>query len=184
MTRFSRRNSFHASPIQRESVVAFSLVEVCVALGIVTFCMLSLLGLLPVGLRQERQSFDQIRAAHILGAVSDEFQGLTREPDGTAASPAQTRFGLSLPAPGASALDSSFYLDEEAEVVTAGSSSSAYVVHYSIISPDTTGGVFSPYKIRVIVAWPGAAEFSGNGASLVLNKATGSIEATLEVNSL
>ncbi len=47
--------------------------EACIAIGLVRFCLVALLGLFQVGLTQERQAVDQVQAAHILAAVSDEF---------------------------------------------------------------------------------------------------------------
>ena len=51
---------------------AFSLVEVCLALGIVSFALLSVVGLMPVGLSAMRQAMDQTTEAQIARTISGE----------------------------------------------------------------------------------------------------------------
>lgn len=53
---------------------AFSLVEVTMALGLVSFCLVAMLGVLPVGLMQERKSSDQMSAMHVLATMKSDFQ--------------------------------------------------------------------------------------------------------------
>lgn len=48
---------------------AFSLVEIVLAIGIVAFALMAVVGLLPVGLRLAGDSEDETRAANILNAV-------------------------------------------------------------------------------------------------------------------
>src|SRR5690606_36990460 len=43
---------------------AFSLVEVALSLGLVSFCLLSVIGLLPIGLQSVRSTSDQAAAAN------------------------------------------------------------------------------------------------------------------------
>jgi uncharacterized protein (TIGR02598 family) len=50
----------------------FSLVEVSIALGIVSIALLSVLGLMPVGLSTMRQAMDQTTEAQILRRISGE----------------------------------------------------------------------------------------------------------------
>lgn len=52
----------------------FSLVEVTMAMGLVAFCLVAMLGVLPVGLAQERRSLDQLTASQVLAAVGNDFQ--------------------------------------------------------------------------------------------------------------
>lgn len=50
----------------------FSLVEVTLALGVVSFALLAILGILPTGLSSLRQSMNQVVEAHILLAISGQ----------------------------------------------------------------------------------------------------------------
>ncbi len=58
---------------------AFSLIEVTLAIGIVAFAMIPLLGLVPVGLNAAQNSMRQTANTHILNQVSS---GLDRLPFG------------------------------------------------------------------------------------------------------
>lgn len=53
---------------------AFSLVEVTLALGIVTFALVGVVGVLPTALSSGRQSFDQNRAAAIANTLFASFR--------------------------------------------------------------------------------------------------------------
>ena len=53
---------------------AFSLVEVTLALGIVTFGLVGVVGVLPTALASGRQSFDQNRAAAIANTIFTSFR--------------------------------------------------------------------------------------------------------------
>jgi len=52
----------------------FSLVEVTIAIGLMSFCLVAMLGVLPVGLSQERKSSDQMASLQALTAVVSDFQ--------------------------------------------------------------------------------------------------------------
>lgn len=57
-----------------KSFAAFSLVEVTIAVGLMAFCLVAMLGVMPVGLMQERGSADKIAAMQVLTAVESDFQ--------------------------------------------------------------------------------------------------------------
>lgn len=61
-------------PKQKSATRAFSLVEVTLALGIVGFGMVSVMGLLPVGLTTFRDAMDRSVSAQIVQAVLNEYQ--------------------------------------------------------------------------------------------------------------
>jgi uncharacterized protein (TIGR02598 family) len=53
----------------------FSLVEVVVAIGIVAFGMLAVVGLLPTGLKIARNSAEQAQAANLVAALAESVRG-------------------------------------------------------------------------------------------------------------
>jgi Tfp pilus assembly protein PilV len=55
----------------------FSLVEVAVAIGIVAFAMIPLVGLLPTGLKIARNSAEQAQAANLVQALAESVRGAT-----------------------------------------------------------------------------------------------------------
>lgn len=54
---------------------AFSLVEVTISIGILAFCVLAVVGLLPVGLKSIQNANEQAAAAQILTALADNLRG-------------------------------------------------------------------------------------------------------------
>jgi type II secretory pathway pseudopilin PulG len=68
--------SHHQSP-------GFSLVEVTVAIGIMAFCLLGVVGLLPTGLKSIKNANEQAGAANVLGGIADALRNAVST-DGTA----------------------------------------------------------------------------------------------------
>jgi len=70
--------------LRNRSIAAFSLVEVTLALGIAAFCLIAVLGLVPVGVQTNRNATSQTFATNILsGVVSD----IRASPKGSTATP-------------------------------------------------------------------------------------------------
>jgi uncharacterized protein (TIGR02598 family) len=69
--------------LSSRSIAAFSLVEVTLALGIAGFCLIAVLGLVPVGVQTNRNATSQTAATNILSNVVSDIraslpgQGLT-----------------------------------------------------------------------------------------------------------
>jgi len=53
---------------------AFSLVEVVLALGLVSFALIAVLGLLPVGLRAVKDASEQAGAANVLNSIAEALR--------------------------------------------------------------------------------------------------------------
>jgi uncharacterized protein (TIGR02598 family) len=51
------------------NAVAFSLVEVVLALGVASFCLIAILGLMPVGVQTNRNATSQTAATNIMAAI-------------------------------------------------------------------------------------------------------------------
>ena len=58
----------------QRSTTAFSLVEVTLALGVAGFCLIAVMGLLPVGVQTQRASVQQTTANDILSAVVSDIR--------------------------------------------------------------------------------------------------------------
>lgn len=58
--------------LQSLKVRAFSLVEVVLAIGVISFCLLAVLGLMPVGLSTMRQAMDATIETQIVRQISGE----------------------------------------------------------------------------------------------------------------
>jgi uncharacterized protein (TIGR02598 family) len=64
-----------ASSNTRSARSAFTLIEVSLALGVASFCLLSVFGLVPVGLAANQNSAQQTAAAGIATAISADLRG-------------------------------------------------------------------------------------------------------------
>ena len=56
------------------SIAAFSLVEVTLALGIAAFCLIAILGLVPVGVQTNRNATSQTTATNILSSIVSDIR--------------------------------------------------------------------------------------------------------------
>jgi len=62
---------------------AFSLVEVAMAVGIVSFCLLPIVGLVPIGLKSFKNANDQSAASNAVNLLSDALRNATTNGSGT-----------------------------------------------------------------------------------------------------
>ncbi len=141
----------------------FTLVEVVLALGIIGFAILAILGILPVGLNTGRSAQDETRAAQIAQTIIESI-----------ASQAPSQFtGVSLPlSSGNASLDLSqststpaapaakLYADNDAQLSQANTAAATYAVN--ILTNNAPTGFDSGYanEVTVNVAWPAAAPTS------------------------
>jgi type II secretory pathway pseudopilin PulG len=65
-------------------VVAFSLVEITLALGVAAFCLLAVLGLFAAGFQTQQASIQQTTANQILSQVASSLRAAVRYPPGLA----------------------------------------------------------------------------------------------------
>ena len=63
---------------------AFSLAEVAIALGVAAFCLVAVLGMLPVGLKTQQASVNQTVANAIMSQIVDDLRADVRLPPGQA----------------------------------------------------------------------------------------------------
>ena len=57
-------------PVSRARGAGFSLVEVVLSLGVIAFALVAILGVFPTGLRANRASISDTRAAEVLNAIT------------------------------------------------------------------------------------------------------------------
>jgi len=59
-------------------VAAFSLVEVTLALGIAAFCLIAVMGIIPVGVQTNRNATSQTAATNVIAAVVADLRATPR----------------------------------------------------------------------------------------------------------
>jgi uncharacterized protein (TIGR02598 family) len=142
-------------------VSAFSLVEVVLALGVTTFCLIALVGLLSVGLTHNRGTLEQAGATAVLSAaVSDLYATPRTAPPGKAASSVQ--FNITIPAnPVAAATPvTTLYFSGTGQWSTAIQAGSAYRLTVTPIvssAPGTTSPTRMATMMDLKATWPAAA---------------------------
>jgi type II secretory pathway pseudopilin PulG len=66
------------------TVAAFSLVEITLALGVAAFCLITVLGLVPIALKTQQASVQQTTANQILSQQAADLRASVRYPPGLA----------------------------------------------------------------------------------------------------
>jgi uncharacterized protein (TIGR02598 family) len=152
-------------------VAAFSLVEVTLAIGIAAFCLIAVIGLIPVGVQTNRNTTSQTAATNIMAAVIADLRSTSKTKFGSA------RFGITIPSNHTSGADPTCqpcqqcwisqtqtkYLDDAGKVVA--SASARYRVTLTLVqNPNATataGALF--YDIKT--TWPAAVDPCANTPS-------------------
>jgi uncharacterized protein (TIGR02598 family) len=138
----------------------FSMVEVALALGVVAFALLTLLALIPLGVKSNQISAEETRAAFILTLLETDLRNTHPLLDvGWSA-----QFGLPLPYQvdgdgnlllNASLLDRTLYstgVDESERPASLAAGRQRYQVSVIYTLPAT--GSVEPVRARLVVSWP------------------------------
>jgi uncharacterized protein (TIGR02598 family) len=138
---------------------AFSMVEVTLALGVAAVALLAIVGLLPVGLQNNRLSSEQTAAPKIISAVAADLRAT---PKNATASPV---FALQVPSNSSTSTVTAFFTSEGKHSDTFNSDSRyRLTVSFAPNSSGSTGATFA----SLILSWPAAVD---------LPLAAGSVEA-------
>jgi type II secretory pathway pseudopilin PulG len=166
--------------IPRRRLRAFSLVEVTLALGVMAFCLVALLGLLPVGMNSNRAALEQTAAASIASAVAVDLRQTPLYVNGSAnyalTHPKSPRFQIPVPPPTSAQanpaiIHTSFFTEDG---TVAGASGGNYVDQDAVPSQNpryrVTSTFYPPINasnpssqrtatlVRILVTWPALAD--------------------------
>jgi uncharacterized protein (TIGR02598 family) len=142
----------------------FSLVEVCLAVGLIGICVASMQGLLPAGIRVARDSTEQTACATMLSAVAADLRYTA---SATNVSP---RYGISIPSSGA-ASSTNLFLAGDGGIVNS-AKDARFGVSVSITNAPSSS-VSSLAAARIKVYWPPTAS---------VDKPQGSVETVAAFN--
>jgi uncharacterized protein (TIGR02598 family) len=127
----------------------FSLVEVAVALAIAVFCLVVMLGLLPVGLTNSRATTGETAANGILNEVVADLRAtVPTSPIGAAAISQQ--FKIAIPASGGTSQSTLYFT---AQGVSSGSLTTSSLYKLTVSFPATSGNKAASVAIAQ-VTWP------------------------------
>ena len=124
----------------------FSLVEVTLALGIAAFCLITLLGLLPLGIQTNQNAVSQTAAASILSSVIADLRATAR------ATPTSAQYDITF---GRAKL---LYVDDQGRAVTPADPNAAPRYRIMITFPTSPEGRFAPTFVSLRITWPALAD--------------------------
>ncbi|MEO8440425.1 MAG: hypothetical protein ABI540_09415 [Spartobacteria bacterium] len=129
----------------------FSLIEVALALGIASFCLLSVFSLLPLGLQTTRASVEQNAASSLLGMVAGDLR--VTPPGTTPSNQFQLQIGTA----------TTLYLAEDGSWTATLQPQSRYLL--TITYPaNSTGGRGATFA-SLTVSWPAGASLANASGS-------------------
>jgi uncharacterized protein (TIGR02598 family) len=131
----------------------FSLVEVVIALGIVSFALLAVIGLLPIGMQTNRDSVEETQALTVLGAIAA---------DRRVSPPAGNSLIYNIP-PLSTATTSTIYVKEDG-TASATPSDARYRVVVTSQVPPTYG---NPTLMHLYASWPPMATKNNSSVEIL-----------------
>jgi len=137
--------------ISRHTTGAFSLVEVTLSLGVISFCLLALFGLLPIGMRSNQQAVEQTAANGILSSVVADLRA-------TAALSGTTQnFLIVIPPNPTTSGSSRLYFTGDGQVSTL--DKSRYLLTVTFLANGVqTGTSRAATLVNLQVSWPAAVD--------------------------
>jgi uncharacterized protein (TIGR02598 family) len=139
-------------------ITAFSLVEVVLAMGIVSFALIILFALLPIGLKSNSDSMGESQGVNLLQAMIADRQS-------SAYSNSSTLYSLPALTNVTTQLTGTLYVMEDGVTTNAQPSAARYRVNYTVYPPTNTyagatntpvTGPPLPVSINFRVSWPAA----------------------------
>jgi len=136
--------------------LGFSLVEVVIALGIVAFAFMLLIGLVPNGLRSAKESQEETYATALLQNIATDVsysraKGLTNS----------AQLGLDLTPPAAGVARKQLppaYFDSKQSITTNGAADVRYQLQFvQLQDPNPMDSDFAPSSAHLLVWWPAQA---------------------------
>ena len=156
----------------RRCFTAFSLVEVVVAIGIIAFAIIPLMGLVNVGLKSNKVSADELGAFTIASAIWSDLQA-TQTTSGSAAA-TSNRYGLSMPLLQTTAVSDARWFYANGTMISgttpdalAAARAQTSETIYGVVLNYTPGGKFStpvsnqPALVSVAINWPALSGTAG-----------------------
>lgn len=147
----------------------FSLVEVTLALGLVTFCLIAIFSLLPVGLNSAKSSAEEAGAAALIAQIASEIRSASTNTAG--------QFVTTGPAPLTWNYGSSVVLTNRLSLSgTPGGMMERYASRVEIIAPTNA---LSSGTALISLAWPAAGTVAWNSSQTNWTGAQGTLSTRI-----
>ncbi len=140
----------------------FSLIEVVFALAVAVFCLLPILGLIPIGLSTNQGTVRETTATSLAEAMAVDLRAT---PSSATSSPG---YGLAVPTVGGSVTTSTIYLTEDGSntdssgtKLTAPSAKQATYLATVVLTPAAIG-TLNASSARILITWPAQPNQANN----------------------
>lgn len=149
--------------LHRNLAGAFTLVEIALAMAVGSFCLLTVLGLMPVGLASNKVAITQFAASNVAAQIAADLRSAPLA-SGT------STFGFDLTANGTSNLPQVLYFTETGQQsgkigttpVLSGSSSAYFRANVGVVPPSSSTPKACT-MVRILVTWPAVAGQQNQG---------------------
>ncbi|XHR31253.1 MAG: Verru_Chthon cassette protein B [Chthoniobacteraceae bacterium] len=173
------------TPLFFKSHLGFTLVEVALALGICTFCLVPLVGLIPVGLNSNRSSIEVTAGASLAASIVADLK--TASPSSGTADVASPRLAIVIPGTPGTTQSHTLYFDQNGEITghldtdADLSKNPRYRATLKFITPE--GSAASAQKmatfVQVLITWPAASD---GAAATAPKNYSGSYETVISLD--
>lgn len=150
-----RKSQVASRKLRAASRSAFSLTEVVIALGVISFALIAVFGLLPAGLKTVKNANEQAAAANLLGAIADAVRNASTNGSATTYSNSIAGQAIGYTLGGAATPITLTNLTLEG----ASNSISARLKAVVVITPPLS--TTTPGSALISVAWPAQAVWGG-----------------------
>jgi uncharacterized protein (TIGR02598 family) len=173
----------------RGRIAAFSLVEVCLSVGVASFCLASLVAMLPVGIMSNRTSISETAAVSLASVVIADLENMAPSASQNAAQNEIHSPLFQIPFSTINPESHTLYFKDHAQPAgdvdadAQPSEQPQYRVTLNFIPPENGGESINTNpeatKVRVLVTWPAMADRSAQSAP---SKYSGSYETVISLN--
>jgi len=156
------------APFLYKNRAGFSLVEVTLALAVLTFSLSALTGLLWVGLSGNKAASSQTAANSLLAAVTSDLHATpVATPPGSAAMTSPL-YKIQIPADPitTTSAPTKLYLDSDGEVVTSAQGDNIYLVTVTFLANASAAPSRAAIWVDLKVSWPAAAPVAASLGSV------------------
>jgi hypothetical protein len=172
---------------------AFSLVEVAFAVGVASFCLITIIALIPAGITANQSSIEQTQATSLLSAIVADLRSAPAPTSAAAAGPfLSPRYQIPLPRAADAATTApgySLFLQEDGTLSGTLNANAdptknpRYRVLINFYPPGTNPALNSKSlaatRARILITWPALSDATVSAAP---SKFTGSVETVVELN--
>jgi len=146
----------------RRSREGFTLIEIVIALGIAGFCLVSMLGLIPTGMKSVKTSLQETTATEALAAIATDLR------DTQPGSNTTPVYAIPIPSAISTTTSTNFYLTEAGALTT----SNDFSAQFSVTATLSNSTTFLT-TAHIQIYWP---------PGLQIQNAQGMVETTISFN--